>query len=83
MERICQECRKHFGEKCFGCGSEEVIKIPHTEPQLYECPRCGRKWAQGEDPSTHGICDKCITGALARIDIPSVAEWHPRSAYGR
>lgn len=68
MERICGECKKCYGEKCFCCGDDQPHVIG-TEPERFKCRKCGHKWTRGEDPVTTGICDRCITGALAKLSI--------------
>ena len=68
MERVCQECGKTFGEKCGACGNEEP-KVIAQNPKRFQCPkvRCGRKWTQGDDHQSTGICPGCLPQAMARI----------------
>ncbi len=62
MTRICQFCKRNYGEKCGNCGSEDVhrlVTVPAADIELWGCMACGNSWVLGEDRPTHGICDAC------------------------
>ena len=64
MQRVCQNCKRCYGEKCAKCGSFNVCKMTEgmdeSVPTLFACLDCLRVWKQGEDPETTGICPTCF-----------------------
>lgn len=62
MTRVCQFCKRPYGEKCGKCGSEAVhqaANVPSVGITLWECMDCPHSWISGEEPPTHGICPTC------------------------
>lgn len=65
MRRICSDCGITLGEKCAGCGSENVLLVLGKgtgviwTARWIECRNCGNLWIEGADMPTHGICNMC------------------------
>jgi ribosomal protein L37AE/L43A len=57
-----------MGEKCGKCGSLAVNRVTDgdTGDPLFECSNCQARWAPGSQMPTHGICDNCLDGLIAK-----------------